>query len=367
MSRHLVKSGFGCTLLTTDLGLTPERVAGLPGVEVVALPCLNRRYYLPWLTWPTISRLVQKADIIHLMNHWTVLNAVVYLAARRYRKPYVICPAGALKIFGRSPLLKRLYNLLVGRAMVRNASRFIAVSENEIPEYLRYGGKAERVVVIPNGINRADFAADDPGSFRRRHGLPANPLLLFVGRLNPIKGPDLLLEAFLGLGEEFGDYHLLLVGPDEGLRPELERLATRSGRGDRVHFLGYLGGEERSRAYHAAALLVIPSRQEAMSIVAVEAGICATPVLLTDQCGFPAVAEVGGGLVVAASAASLRVGLEELLADREELGRRGRSLQAYVEMEFSWETVIGKFNGLYRGLLAGNPASPVGAAGIEAG
>ena len=136
------------------------------------------------------------------------------------------------------------------------------------------------------------------------------------------------------------------------MRAELDSLAWSSGAGERVHFLGFLHGEEKSAAYHAAELLVIPSRQEAMSIVALEAGICGRPVLLTDQCGFSEVESAGGGLVVEATPGALQAGLEGLLALRsEERSAMGRRLQALVERDYRWEAVIRRYIRVYEGLL----------------
>ena len=352
MSRYLVGQGVACTVLTMEMGLPQERTTTVDGIEVVSFPCLNRRFYVPRTSLARVAELVAAADVIHLMNHWTVINALVYRAARKQGKPYVICPAGALPVTGRSRLLKYIYNAIIGNAIVRNADCMIAISDNEIGAYLHYGGQAERVALIPNGIDANEFACNDRMGFLVRHALPDRPIVLFVGRLNPIKGPDLLLRAFLALDQRFADWQLVLVGPDEGMRAELDSLAWSSGAGERVHFLGFLHGEEKSAAYHAAELLVIPSRQEAMSIVALEAGICGRPVLLTDQCGFSEVESAGGGLVVEATPGALQAGLEGLLALRsEERSAMGRRLQALVERDYRWEAVIRRYIRVYEGLL----------------
>lgn len=358
MSRHLVRQGVGCTVLTTDIGLTSERLRSMDGIEVIALPSLNRRFYLPRPSLSRIREVVRNVDVVHLMNHWTVLNALVYLEVRRQGKPYVICPAGALPITGRSRLLKKVYNAAIGRALVRNADRMIAISDNEVPEYLRYGGNDERVTVIPNGIDRTDFVGSDRAGFLARHGLPDRPLILFVGRLNRIKGPDLLLRAFLSMDPRFSEWQLVLVGPDEGMQGELESLAAASGATERVFFPGFLSGAEKSAAYHAAQLLAVPSRQEAMSIVALEAGICGTPVLLTDQCGFSAVETSGGGVVVEATSDSLRAGLEKILAlDQEQRLAMGARLCALVETQYLWEAVVKRFISMYGELLKAGRSS----------
>jgi len=297
---------------------------------------------------------VKDADVIHLMNHWTVLNALTYRAIRKYHKPYVVCPAGALPLFGRSRLLKQFYNALVGNSIVVNADRFIAITESEIPHYLFYGGQPEKVVVIPNGISSNDFTSRDDDRFRRKFNLPDKPILLFLGRLNLIKGPDILLRAFIRLGEEFGEYQLVYAGPDGGMLTNLMEIARVSSKAKQVHFVGNLAGDNKSEALHAASLLIIPSRQEAMSIVAVEGGICGTPVLLTDQCGFDAIGEIGGGLIVPASEEGLLKGLQHILSRSTELADSGDALRRYVLKKFLWENLVGKFVSLYEQLLVEN-------------
>jgi len=102
-----------------------------------------------------------------------------------------------------------------------------------------------------------------------------------------------------------------------------------------VHFAGYLGGEGKSRAYRAASLLAIPSRQEAMSIVVLEAGIMGTPVLLTDQYGLDEVERLGGGKVVNATVEGVQNGLLEILKNPEKLTIMGGNLKNYVANNYT--------------------------------
>jgi glycosyltransferase involved in cell wall biosynthesis len=354
LSRSMAKAGAECAVLTLEAGLSPERVGTLGGAQVVALPVLWGRHHVPRVSRAAVEEAraaVEGSDVVHLMNHWTLLNAVVYLLARRAEKPYVVCPAGALPIYGRSKYLKRAYNRLVGYGIIRNAAGHVAITADEIPQFEAYGVKAGRVSVIPNGIDPSDYRAKDDADFRRRHDLGDGPFILFVGRLNRIKGPDLLVEAFALAKDELPGHLLVLAGPDEGMLPELQKTAAGSGVGDRVRFVGYLGGEEKSRAYHAADLLVVPSRQEAMSIVALEAGICGTPVLLTDRCGFDEVESADGGQVVPASVEGLRAGLVELLRDPVGLARMGENLRRLAQDRYSWDSAIEKYFELYEHIL----------------
>ena len=352
ISKYLVKAGVKCSILTTDIGLDEKRKKSLGGVHLISLPCLFERFYFPKSSYRIIKDIVAKADIVHLMNHWTILNAIVYQACRQLKKPYVVCPAGALPIFGRSRFIKKAYNTLVGNRLIKNAWGHVAIPDDEICHFQSYGIAPDKVTVIPNGIAIEDFNSNDVGKFREKYNLSDHPIILFLGRLNPIKGPDLILEAFALAKDDLPFHHLVFAGPDGGMRNELGRLTEQFGLGDRVHFLDYLGGADKSQAYHAAELLVIPSRQEAMSIVVLEAAITGTPVLITDQCGFDQVEDVRGGMVVKPSAEALCKGLMQMLSNNEKLKNMGLNLQKYVQANFTWESVAEKYLFLYNTILS---------------
>jgi len=355
LSRFLVRSGVNCSILTTNIGLTKTRLNDLKDVEVNIMKSISKRFYIHAISLRRIRRIVRDADIIHLINHWTIINAVVYLIARRLKKPYVICPAGALSIFGRSITMKRIYNKIVGERIIRNASACIAISQNEISNFISLGIEQERIHLIPNGVAVEDFPKTEGAYFKKRFGIMNNPFILFMGRLNNIKGPDLLLEAFCNIGKKLDSrYHLVFAGPDGGMLSELKMKVQMSDLSDRIHFIGYIERELKSSAYFEADLLVIPSRQEAMSIVVLEAGITHTPVLITDQCGFNLVSEIGGGKVVPATIDGLTQGLLDILGKPKEMEKMGENLHSLITAEFSWEKVSLKFIELYNTILHGN-------------
>jgi glycosyltransferase involved in cell wall biosynthesis len=347
LSRFLARGGAECAVLTLDAGLTPERAAGLGPARLVALRTVLPRFYVFALPEKRIRELVRWADVVHLMGHWTLLNAMVCREAVRQGRPYAVNPAGALPIYGRSRLLKAAYNLAIGRRMVREAHACVAIGTNEFAHFERYGVPRSRVTLIPNGVDPGDFPPADPDEFRRKHDLPQAPYVLFVGRLDSIKGPDLLLEAFAAIAPGNPRTHLVFAGPDGGMLASLRAATARTGLSGRVHFVGPVRGADKARAYRGACLLAVPSRQEAMSIVAIEAGICGTPVLITDQCGFDEVGASGGGLVVPASAAGLQRGLEALLGPSADLPGMGARLREFTMAAYLWTSVVRRYLDLF--------------------
>ena len=355
ISHSLVKAGHQITVLSTDTGLSSAYVQQSErwGLKVIALPSIWHRFYVSKPSYQLVRELVHEADVVHLMSHWTLINVLAYRAIKAYLKPYVVCPAGALQIFGRSRILKKLYNQCIGREIVCNANACIAVSTNEIAQFESYGIQADKVSVIPNGINADDFPESDGSSFRTESGIGDAPMILYMGRLNTIKGPDLLLEAFIRCNQDkrLRDYHLVFAGPDEDMQQELKRTMSKYGLDERIHFTGHISGNTKSDAYHAADFLVIPSRQEAMSIVVLEAGVTGTPVLITDRCGFDDVAKVGGGMVVPADVDGLQKGLVEMLQDKNSLIAMGAKLKAHVTANFTWDIITERYLNLYEKIL----------------
>lgn len=347
MSLALQQFGVDCHVLTLDTDLSIDRKQFLGRNNITIIPCLAHRFLIPKPLFFLINRLVKKSDIVHLMGHWTILNALTYFAIRLNNKKYVVCPAGALPLFGRSKFIKIIYNFVIGKAIIKNASMCIAVTDNEINSFTAYGVDRNRIQVIPNGITSSDFSAIDNVAFRKKHGLGQSPFLLFVGRLNLIKGPDLLLNAFLAIANQYPDLNLVYVGPDAGMLTELKLIVKENNMSDRIFFLGYLGGNEKSQAYHAASLLVIPSRQEAMSIVVLEAGICGTPVLITNQCGFDVLNLEGAGWVVGASINDLIEGLNRIFFDSNSLKVSGARLKLFISNRYLWPEIVKDYLALY--------------------
>ncbi len=346
----LRRSGVACTILCTDLGLGETRRGELDGVELIAVPTLLQRFLLPLISRRSIEELVAQADVIHVTGHWSVLGARVCLAAQRLGKPYVYCPAGSLRMFGRSAWLKRFYNFLVGHRVVSGAARCLTVTELEREQFHEYGVPDERIVLLPNGVHPNPDIVPAPQAFRFQHGLNSKQVLLFLGRLSPIKGPDLLLEAFAAVATCHPQSVLVFAGPEEELGADLRAEAARLGLAKRVLFIGFIAGQDKQDALAAADLLVVPSRQEAMSLVALEAGLCGTPVLLTDQCGFDEVEDAGGGAVVAVRVDAIAAGIDRMLYAAGELPEQGEKLRQLVLTHYTWDGLTRQVCQLYEEL-----------------
>ena len=204
--------------------------------------------------------------------------------------PYFVCVHGALapwlnRRYPMKHLKKQLYWSGVEYRVLRDARRvlFASLEEERLARrsFLPYrvnGGVAHFGIEKPQGDRKAQRDA----FFAAHGGLEEKRILLFLGRLHPVKGCDLLVEAFAAMQERDPRLHLVMAGPDEaGWRPRLMALARDRGVQGKVTWTGMLSGEVKWGAFHAADAFVLPSHSESFGVVVAEALSCGVPVLLT--------------------------------------------------------------------------------------
>lgn len=352
LSYHFSKLGHEVTLLTTNHNLSALNDPSLGRVNIIAIPLIIQRFFVPLPFFLTINKAVKQADIVHLVSHWSIMNAIVYLFLRIHKKPYVVSPLGALPIFGRSISIKKLYNFIVGIDIIRKANICVVPTLDEMSALSSYGVDKSSVAHIPNGINEDDYSIKDDSNVIEEVGIKDKyPFILFIGRHNHIKGPDLLMEAFCLVKDTFPNMHLVYIGPDEGMLDALKKTASRYSVLERTHFLGWVSREQKSALLHRSMFLAIPSRQEAMSIVVLESGIVGKPVLITDQCGFDEVEQVGGGLVVPANVNGIASGIKKLLGPESNLSLMGLSLKKLVKSNYLWTSTAKQHISIFKQLI----------------
>lgn len=332
MALALQKKGHQVTIVAIDGGDYIPSLEGV-GVEVYAMGFARFIFTVPYVNLVRLARYVRQADGIHILGFWNLLSVATAALCRRFGKPHLLSVAGEFAGLVNPGLVRKLYYQLLGKPMIKGASGMVAITDLERAQIVeRVEVKAEQVFVLPNGVS-------ETASWANLAALPERPYALFVGRLTKIKGPDLLVEAFSQVAAQFPEFDLVVAGPDFGLGPMLQQRVAEAGLGKRVHFVGFLGEAERTAAYRRAAFLCVPSRSEAMSLVALEAGIAGTPVLITDQCGFDSVASVDGGRVVPATVEGLRGGLGWMLANSPQLQAMGERLKVHVSESFTWSRI----------------------------
>ncbi|MEM6798331.1 MAG: glycosyltransferase [Planctomycetota bacterium] len=281
------------------------------------------------------------ADVVHLHGFWEPWLFSAARAARSQKIPYVLTPHGMLHPWSLSQKrLKKFVALQFGyRAMLRRAALLHALNE---PERAILKGKAPNtpVEVIPNGVFLESFVSLPPaGAFRQQHPeLIDAPVVLFISRLHYKKGLDILAEAFAIVAEKMPAARLLVVGPDGGYEAEFRARVDRHGIAERVTMPGPQYGDAKLAALRDADLFCLPSRQEGFSIAITEALACGLPCVVSEDCNFPEVGEVGAGRITTLDPANVAEGILSVLSspNPEALSQAGRDV---VAERFTWPTV----------------------------
>jgi len=372
LAKGLAKRGHQVTVLTADLGIAA--VDGFAakaergewgwrweedGVEAIYLP--TRAHYRATTLNPGVvgycAASLRDFDVVHIYGLYDLLGPATAYFCRRQRVPYVVEPMGMYRPIDRSLRLKRLWHGTIGKELLGGAARVIATSDIERGELLEGGIPESKVVVRYNGIDSDSCSSPAPrGAFRSKWKIPADePLVLFLSRLIPRKGADLLIQAFAKACPQSG--RLAIAGPEgeAGYRAYLEKCAKESGVESRVLFTDALYDEDKKAALADADVFALPSRYENFGNAVAEAVAAGVPVIVTDACGIHSLIHDRAGLVITSKQEELADALRRLIYDRELYQRLKAGCRGVVE-ELSWDKLTGEMEGHYGDAMASGRA-----------
>ena len=245
-------------------------------------------------------------DVVH--SHYWLSGQVGWLASERWGVPLVHTAHTLAKVKnlaladGDAP--EPLGRVVGEEQVVAASDRLVANTAAEARQLVElYDADVDRVVTVAPGVDLEHFRPGEATLSRASLGVPPDALLLlFVGRLQPLKAPDVLLRAAARIRETRPDLplHVAVLGGPSGSEPDwLPDLAARLGLADRVRFEAPSTRERLRDWYRAADVVAVPSHNESFGLVALEAQACGTPVVATDVGGLRTTVAAGAsGLLV---------------------------------------------------------------------
>ena len=238
--------------------------------------------------------------------------------------------------------------------IIAGADCVVAFSPHERDAMVRlYGADGNRVELIPCGVDLSRFRPVDRTEARRELGLNGHKVMLYVGRIEPLKGADLLLHAAASLESEEG-VQVLVVGSDAEGSGEMERLHRLSDDlqlGDSVEFVGRVPQDRLALYYSAADVCVVPSFYESFGLAALESMACGTPVVATRVGGLSTIVQHGrtGYLKSWRCPEAFAQSLEMIMANDDLRDSMGRAARNRAE-SLSWDQVARRLLALYERL-----------------
>lgn len=360
----LAQGGVDCTTFTraSRPGL-PEVVQIEPGHRVVHVPA--GRFGLPKEQLPSIIESFSSAVSDHLGHDFPaeVLHANYWLSglvAHRLKHeldlPFVSTFHTLAKVKAEGGDFEPVWREQAEAEIIGCADAICVSCTEEERQFRRlYGDPAGRIEVIQPGVEHAFFTPGDRGGARRALELPVGvPVLLFVGRIQPLKGPDVAVRTLAALGRR--DALLLIVGGASGQEGDVEverllALIDELGVGGQVRFVAPQPHHILSTYYRAADVVLVPSRSESFGLVALEASACGVPVVASGVGGLLTLVDHGesGYLVPDRDPDQFAAHVAELLAhpDRAALmGHRG----AVRSRRYTWSLAAARLRRTYADL-----------------
>ena len=357
----LSQTGVECTTFTrADREGLPTEVMIEPGHRVVHIEA--GPHHLPKEALPEISdefchgiiewiKANETPDVIH-GNYW--LSGVVgHHLKHELGVPFVSTfhTLARVKAEGGDP--EPLWRDRA-EAEIIQCSDGICVSCGEEEEQFRrlYGDPAGRIEIISPGVERAFFAPGAREAARHAIGFDVDrPLVLFVGRIQPLKGPDVAIRALAAL--ERDDVQLVLVGGSSGRNGDVQAaeahaLVDELGLHDQVHFIEPQPHHILSSWYRAADVVLVPSRSESFGLVALEAAACGIPVVASAVGGLLSLVDDGetGFLIAGRRPTDFATAIATILNDAELAASMGAAAEARARL-YTWRAAADRLRSLY--------------------
>ena len=288
-------------------------------------------------------------DVLHTHGCWEPVLRHAHATANSMGIPRAFTPHSMLHPWqnqNRRLAKFLLCNVLDWERLWKSAAVVHALSPEE-EGVLRERG-FPRLVCVPNGVfppGDEESESDPPPPWLEALG--DRPMILFLARLDPVKRPDLLLEAFVRLASIDPKPMLVLAGPDYGLKPQLAARAKGAGLADRVLFPGMLGPRDKAAAWKRAHGFCLPSQSEGCSMAVLEAAVRGVPILITEACDLRHWVTAGAAAALGEEPESIASTLFNLLHNPEHLHQMGQSARQRVTRDYLWDGIARKLLAAY--------------------
>ncbi len=317
--------------------------------------CWHRSDFI--LSWTLIKWLfnnIDNYDLVHTNTIFSPLISLVHIICKLKRVPYLATPHGMLEPWALSYKAnkKKYYYQFLEKPLLQqaNAIQTLATSEAEKIQNLGF----QKTVTIPNGIHRQEYESlPNSTIFHQKFPRTANKqLILFLGRIDPKKGLDLLAPAFAKINQQFPDAHLVVAGPDSiNFMPTAKQYFRDAGCESAVTFTGMLNGDLKLAALSAAQVYVAPSYSEGFSMSVLEGMASALPCVITTGCNFPEAHKAQVAHVVDIDSQAIGNALIKCLENPSQARHMGMRARQFIFDNYTWDIVAKKMVELYQQII----------------
>ncbi|MBN1551180.1 glycosyltransferase [bacterium] len=299
-------------------------------------------------------------NVIHLHSLWMYPNIAVMKGAKKNNVPYIVAPQGSLDKWSleHHSTRKKLYFNLMERSVLNEAAGLHAVTEHEANIFRNLGVKTP-AYVIPNGVELDDYQSmPDPQIFKDNYQIgDEKTVLLYLSRLHPKKGLDLLIKAYAIACRSNPYLQLVIAGSDggTGYSETVKQMLRKTGQENNVILTGELKGKEKLEAFAAADIYTLTSYSEGLPIAVVEAMACGLPVVITKGCYLPEVEEWRAGIIAETDVNSISKAIIRLASSKKLRKETGVKSKLLVNNKFGWKKIAADVLDMYKTVISEKP------------
>ena len=366
LSQALAVEGIDVTLITTNSnGDTGQAPLDVPlgkeieqdGYKVIYFPCYPFRRYkfsLPLLQW--LGSNAKQYDLAHIHALFSPVSTAAATIARQQKLPYIMRPLGTLDPadLQKKKQLKQIYGLLLEKPNLAGASGIHFTSQEEAKISERYGTHTPDIV-IPLGVNIPE-SLPPLGKMRQELDIaPEIPIILFMSRIDPKKGLDLLLPALETLHQEAIKFHFILAGTnpqDPDYENSIAEKIKQSSLNSIITITGFVTGETKLGLLQDADIFVLPSYYENFGIAVAEAMATGTPVVISDRVHiWQEIESAAAGWISSCELSQLTQTLRQVLLHPENWQEKAMNARNLVQNQYSWNAIAKRMIEAYQEIL----------------
>lgn len=290
IAKNQQKTNVKPSIITGDYKLDRNLMKSLPNTQFIVLKSFFDKLgfsIMPALLWFCIKDL-RKFDIIHMHVFRTYQNMILFLFAKLWKIPIIMDAHGSVPYFVRKPIIKRLYDFIIGKYMLKNCDFLMAESQVGVDEYLTLVPDVDKdkLIILSPPFDTDEFNINLKKNYlRKKFDIKEAFIIGFLGRIHYIKGIDFLVEAFEYCYRYNKNIRLVIIGSDDGYLKELKQIIRRLNIENQITFVGFLSGEEKNQALYDCNIVVQCSRLEQGAWAPIEAVLCGIPIMVTDGTG----------------------------------------------------------------------------------
>lgn len=295
-------------------------------------------------------------DLIHTNTVFAPLVLLTHWICKLHKVPYIMTPHGMLEPWALSykSWKKHFYYALFEKPALQQSSAIHVLANSEANNLKSLG--FQHTIVVPNGIHLQEFEIlPEPELFYQKFPATRNKtIILFLGRIDPKKGLDLLAPAFAKVHQKFPHTHLVVAGPDSiGFLPTAQHYFEQAGVQESVTFTEMLSGSLKHAALAAASLYVSPSYSEGFSMSVLEGLASGVPCVITTGCNFPEAAAAKAAHVVNIDTDAIADALIHCLSHPQQAKIMGDRAREFILKNYTWEQSAKKLTQVYQAIIRG--------------